>query len=173
MAKRPRLDQVFREHHAFVWRVVRRLGAPSVDDAVQEVFVVMHRRWDELDTSRGARPVLYGIARKVAARQRERAGRVPPPLALVPDPGVDPESKVDLEEKATVVREALDGLDEGKRMVFLLADVEGLKMQEIAACEGINVNTAYARLRAARQHIAKAVRRHRAREEGARVRAQS
>ncbi|MEM6992516.1 MAG: sigma-70 family RNA polymerase sigma factor [Myxococcota bacterium] len=167
------LDQIYREHHTFVWRVLRRLGAPAVDDAVQEVFVVMHRRGKELDLSRGAKPVLYGIARKVAGRQRERAQRQPPPLALVPNAAPDPQARAELNERAAVVRDALDAMDQGKRMTFLLADVEGMSIPEVAECQGVNLNTAYARLRAARQRIQKAIDRHRAREEGARVRARS
>ena len=167
------LEQIYREHHTFVWRVLRRLGAPSVDDALQEVFVVMHRRRRELDLSRGVRPLLYGIARKVASRQREHARREPPPLTLIPGGAPDPQAHAELEERAAVVRDALDAMDEDKRMTFLLADVEGMSIPEVAECQGVNLNTAYARLRAARQRIQKAIDCHRAREEGARVRATS
>lgn len=169
----PKLDQIYREHHTFVWRVLRRLGAPAVDDAVQEVFVVMHRRADDLDVSDGVRPLLYGIARKVAGRQREHARREPPPLSLVPNPAPDPEARAELVERASVVRAALDAMSEEKRMTFLLADVEGMSIPEVANCQGVNLNTAYARLRGARQALQKAIDRHRAREEGARVRARS
>lgn len=167
------LDKIYREHHTFVWRVLRRLGAPAVDDAVQEVFVVMHRRRRELDLSRGVKPVLYGIARKVAARQRECARREPPPLTLVPHAAPDPHAQAELHERAAVVRDALDTMSVDKRMTFLLADVEGMRIPEVAECHGVNLNTAYARLRAARLHIQKAIDRHRAREEGANVRARS
>lgn len=170
MGQRVGLEQIYREHHAFVWRVLRRLGAPAVDDAVQEVFVVMHRRRDELDTSRGVRPLLYGISRKVAARQRAKLGREPPAAAVAPAAPVDPEERTARREAAQVVRAALDAMDEDKRMTFLLADVEGMTMPEVAECQGINLNTAYARLRAARQRVTKAVERHRAREEAARAR---
>lgn len=169
MGAHPGLEQIYREHHAFVWRVLRRLGAPAVDDAVQEVFVVMHRRRGELDLARGPRPVLYGIARKVAARQREKLEREPPPLALVREPPPDPEQRTAQAEAARVVRDALEAMDEGKRMTFLLAEVEGMTIPEVARCEGINLNTAYARLRAARKLVQDAVRRHQAREEGARA----
>ncbi len=167
------LDQIYREHHVFVWRVLRRLGAPSVDDGVQEVFVVMHRRRKQLDLSRGPKPVLYGIARKVAARQRQHARREPPPLTLVPAATPDPQAQAELAERAAVVRDALDAMSEDKRMTFLLADVEGMSIPEVAECQRVNLNTAYARLRAARQGVQKAIDRHRAREERAHVRARS
>ena len=164
MGSRTDLEQIYREHYTFVWRVLRRFGAPSVDDAVQEVFVVMHRRLRQLDTSGGVRPILYGIARKVAARQRDKLGRQPPPLALVRESSVDPEERMARAEAAQVISAALDGMDEDKRMTFLLADVEGMSIPEVAQCQGVNLNTAYARLRAARQRVHKAVERHRARE---------
>jgi RNA polymerase sigma-70 factor, ECF subfamily len=171
VAQRVGLDHVYREHHAFVWRVLRRLGAPSVDDAVQEVFVVMHRRREELDTSRGVRPLLYGIARKVAARQRDKLRPAPPSMAELSVAPVDPEERAARREAAQVIRTALDAMDEDKRMTFLLADVEGMSIPEVAECQGVNLNTAYARLRAARQRVTKAVERHRAREEGTHARA--
>ncbi len=171
MGKHLGIEQIYREHYTFVWRVLRRLGSPAIDDAVQEVFVVMHRRRADLDLSAGVRPLLYGIARKVAAQQRRRARRVPPPLALVSPTPAGPEERVAQSEAAQVVRAALEAMDQDKRMIFLLADVEGMSIPEVAQCHGINLNTAYARLRAARKLVEKAVERHHARQEGLRARA--
>jgi RNA polymerase sigma-70 factor (ECF subfamily) len=171
----PSLEQIYDQHHAFVWRVVRRLGVPDagVDDAVQEVFVVMHRRREELRVEGSVRALLYGITRKIAKRHRDRAGRRAARLQLVPEPHAeapdDPETQMQLRQRAEIVRNALDAMDEDKRMMFLLADIEGLSVPEAAACVGVNVNTAYARLRAARQLMHKAIARHRARQQ--RVRA--
>lgn len=167
------LDQIYRQHHTFVWRVLRRLGATAVDDAVQEVFVVMHRRRSELDTSGDVRPLLYGIARRVASRQRKQARRDPPPLSLVPQAAPDPQAQAELAERAEVVRAALDAMSEDKRMTFVLSDVEGMSIPDVAQCHGVNVNTAYSRLRAARQLLQKAIDRHRAKEGRADVRART
>jgi RNA polymerase sigma-70 factor, ECF subfamily len=170
------LAALFREHHTFVWRVIRRLGVDpgGIDDAVQEVFVVMHRRRFELDDRSAPRALLFGIARRVAARHRDR-GRAG--LHVVADEPVaergDPEESITLDEQAGVVRGALDAMDEDKRVTFLLADVEGMTMPQIADAMDVNLNTAYARLRAARMLIERAVARHLAREEGARVRERS
>ncbi len=171
MGDLPGLNQIFREHHAFVWRIVRRLGVPlgAVDDAVQEVFVVLHRRHAELSLTGSLRGLLYGIARRVAKRHRE-AARGPALVLVEPTASADQEQRVELEQKAAVVREALDAMDVGKRMTFLLVDVEGMSVPEVAECQGVNLNTAYARLRAARKLVHKAIARHRAKEEG-RVRA--
>lgn len=175
MGDPPSLKDTYREHYRFVWRVVRRLGVPdaAVEDAVQEVFVVVHRRRNELDWSGSHRGLLYGIARKVASRTRERAARPAPQLHVVAGNSDDPQRRVEVEEAAAVVREALDTMDEGKRMAFLLVDVEGMSVTDVADCHQINLNTAHARLRAARQQIKKAIARHRAKEEGDHVRATS
>lgn len=173
MAARPDLAQIYRDHHAFVWRIVRRLGVPEsvVDDAVQEVFVVVHRRRDELDFSRSIRGLLYGIARRVAKRSRDKANAAARLRVVGPTTARgDPEADAAIREKAEVVRAALEAMDEAKRMTFVLADVEGLTMPEVAAAMEVNVNTAYARLRAARQKLGQAVARHRAAEEGDHVR---
>ncbi|MEM7152857.1 MAG: sigma-70 family RNA polymerase sigma factor [Myxococcota bacterium] len=173
MGKRAKIEQIYRDHYAFVWRILRRLGAPAVDDAVQEVFVVMHSRWQEFDLSNGARPLLYGIARKVAAQQRRKHERQPPALALVRDAMVDPEENSARAEAARVIEATLERMDERKRMAFVLVDIEGMSVPEVARCQRINLNTAYARLRAARQSIQQSVRRHRAREESDHVRARA
>ncbi|MEM6994970.1 MAG: sigma-70 family RNA polymerase sigma factor, partial [Myxococcota bacterium] len=68
---------VYRSNYDFVWRCVRRLGVPPgwVDDAAQEVFVIVHRRLGEFDARAPLRSWLFGILRKVAATQRRRAER--------------------------------------------------------------------------------------------------
>ncbi|MFO0632823.1 MAG: sigma factor-like helix-turn-helix DNA-binding protein [Nannocystaceae bacterium] len=64
-------------------------------------------------------------------------------------------------QAAAIVEAFLDDLDEDKRMVFVLADIEGLAMPQIAELLGIKLNTAYSRLRLARQHFHLAVSKHR------------
>lgn len=158
-----------------MWRVIRRLGVPPalVDDAVQEVFMVLHRRQAELDVESSIRSLLYGIARRVAKRQRDqestRQTRIQP-LSVTPDPRPNLEQRLESQRKAEVVSQALAAMDEGKRMTFVLADVEGMSIPEVARCLGINVNTAYARLRAARERMRQTIARHQAREEGDLVR---
>jgi RNA polymerase sigma-70 factor (ECF subfamily) len=171
----PGLKQIFREHHTFVWRVVRRLGVPSsaVDDAVQEVFIVLHRRHAELELRGSVRGLLYGIARKVAKRQRDRAAAAPALSLVEPAQAPCQEAQVELREKAAVIREALDAMDEDKRITFLLAVVEGMSIPEVAAAQDVNLNTAYSRLRAAKQQVQKAIARHRAKGGGKRVHAGS
>lgn len=158
------LSALYAAHHEFVWRVLANLGVTpaAVEDAVQDVFLVMHRRKDELEDRGIARGLLFGIARRVARSHRRRAQR-PERLALLPDApaAATPDEELARRQAAAIVETFLDGLDDDRRMVFVLADVEGLPMPEIAEMLGIKLNTAYSRLRLVRQQFHAAVSRHR------------
>ncbi len=173
----PALEQIFAEHHAFVWRVVRGLGVPAseVDDVVQEVFIVLHRRRKELRVGDCPRGLLYGIARRVAGRQQRTSRRYTARLAAVATlpprpPTADPERRALLEERATIVRTALDAMDDDKRIMFEMTQVEGMSIAHAADVLGVNVNTAYARARSARTLIKQAIARHHDEKAGQRVR---
>jgi RNA polymerase sigma-70 factor (ECF subfamily) len=162
--------QVYDEHFAFVWRTVRRLGVPerSVDDAVQDVFVVVHRRLGSFEGRSSVKTWLYGIARRVAHDHRRRVGRKERGEAL-PDGLMDPSSpapdrELERAQAARVLYAILEALDDDKREVFVLAELEQMTVPEIAEATGVNLNTVYSRLRAARQAFEQAVARHRARE---------
>jgi len=58
---------------------------------------------------------------------------------------------------------ALDALDDDKRAVFVLFEIEHVPMAEIAAAAGCPLPTAYARLYAARKQLEAAARREQAR----------
>ena len=55
-------------------------------------------------------------------------------------------------------------MDDQKREVFVLAELEQLPVPEIAEAIGVNVNTAYSRLRLAREAFNQAIARHQARD---------
>ena len=70
-------DAVYAEHAGFVCRVLRGMGLPDaqLDDAVQDVFLVVHRRLGEFDGQAKVRTWLFGIALRVASHHRRRAKR--------------------------------------------------------------------------------------------------
>lgn len=164
-------EGVYREHFAFVWRSAKRLGVSeaSIDDAVQEVFVVVHRRLADFEGRSTVRTWLFGIAVRVVRDHRRAARRRDPG-----GPAVDPDTlrtsdsgPAETAEKAEAVRllhALLDELDDERREVFVMAELEQMGMPEISEALAINVNTAYARLRAARQEFEQALARHRARD---------
>jgi RNA polymerase sigma-70 factor (ECF subfamily) len=166
---RPSFEAVYREHADFVWRNVRRLGVPpsAVDDAVQKVFLVVHRRLDDLDDEPRIRSWLFQIVRRVARDERRALSTSPTTNAVSVD---ELESKTRTPDDAYALKSAreqlhaiLASMDEEKREVFILADLEGFSAPEIAESTATNVNTVYARLRAARQIVEEAVARLRAR----------
>lgn len=157
------LRAAFREHHDFVWRSLAHLGvsADGVDDAVQDVFVIAHRRRADYDGRAPVRHWLYGIARNVALKHRERSARVASREGAAPSRAevsvVTGEAELSRVEASSFVERFLAGLDDDQRAVFVLADIEGHSAVEIAAMVGTNVNTVYSRLRLARRRFEQAV----------------
>ena len=146
-------------HHDFVWRSLQALGVPTagVEDAVQEVFVVLHRRLPHFDHAAPVRAWLYGIARRVAMQVRRKQSRT---VELKPqaDPrALDPETDLDRAQRMAMVQDFLDGLDEGRREVFVMTEIEGMTAPEVSTALGVKLNTVYSRLRTARQKFQSAV----------------
>lgn len=165
-------DAIYRSHFAFVWRCVRRLGIaePSAEDVAQEVFVIVHRRLDRLDPGASVRAWLFGIVRGVVANARRSAARqrvhAAERAADAPDPSSarQPHAQVERAEAVRILYEILGDMDDDKREVFILAELEQMATPEIADALGINLNTTYSRVRAARRQFKEAVARRRARE---------
>lgn len=155
-------DAVYREHFAFVWRSLRRLGvAPAqLDDAAQDVFLVVHRRLADFEGRSTVKTWLFGIALRVARDHRRRARR-DAPSETAPDelrsPGASPHDALERTEAARMLDKLLESIDEDRRPVFILTELEGIAAPEIAAVLGIPLNTVYSRLRLAREEFEKAV----------------
>ena len=163
------LDAIYDEHFNFVWRSLHRLGVPpdGVDDALQEVFLAVHRRLADFEHRSTLRTWLFGIALRVArdhARKRQKHGAL-----RELDPEIEDESAASPLENAArseardLLYSLLAELEEDKRAAFILADIEGMSVPEIATGLGVNVNTLTSRLRVARREFEAALARHRAR----------
>jgi RNA polymerase sigma-70 factor, ECF subfamily len=161
-----RFDEVYAHYFPFVWRCLRGLGVPrgALDDAAQDVFLVVHRQLDGFRGDSSAQTWLYGIARHVASNYQRRARRKQAPLEPLvtepphPDPG--PHERAADAEAAAFVEGFLAGLDDKKRDLFILAVLEEMTIPEVAAALSIPVNTAYTRLRAVRADFERALGRH-------------
>ena len=168
------LADIYRDHFAFVWRMVRRLGVSDaqVEDAVQDVFIVVHRRLPDFEARSSVRTWLAGIVRRVARDYRRTSARKPAlgsaQAELPPDDlstsNASPEENVMNTEAARLLHALLDRLDDDKREVFILAELEQWSLGEIAEATGIKQNTASSRLRLAREEFEEAARRLRARD---------
>ena len=165
----PTVEELYDAHAERVWRTLRALGVdPSrIDDAVQDVFLVVHRRLGEFEGRSSVATWLYGIARRVAAGYRRRgAGERHAELdERAPAPGESPREAAQRREAARLVLAILDELDDDKREVFALCELEQLTAPAVAELLGIPLNTVYSRLRGARQRFEAALARRLSREE--------
>jgi RNA polymerase sigma-70 factor, ECF subfamily len=148
------LRDVYQRHQGTVRSALRMLGVePShIDDAVQDVFAVFHRRAADYDHRRSLGNWLWGIARGVASgyrRSARRRTRLHEALGLERRAAPLHQGAHRLEAHAELDA-ILAKLDPGACAIFVLAEVEGRTGPEIAERLGMNVNTVYARLRAAR-----------------------
>jgi RNA polymerase sigma-70 factor (ECF subfamily) len=156
---RPSLREIFDEYSAFVWRALRHLGIREADlaDVCQEVFVTVHRKLGDFEGRSSLRTWLYGICLRTASDHRRRAHVRREVL-------VDeiPASSAPADQPATIERQQLrarllallDTLDEDKRNIFVLYEIEELPMREVAEIIGCPLQTAYSRLHAARRELA-------------------
>jgi RNA polymerase sigma-70 factor (ECF subfamily) len=163
-----RLSSMFHHHYDFVWRSVRRLGVPedAVDDAAQEVFVVASRKLDAIDAGK-EKAFLFGTAVRVAAdTRRALQRRRQSPHGEEPEP-IDATPALDELVDQKRARETLDHLvgqlPEDTRPVFVLFELEGMTMAEIASCLDVPAGTVASRLRRARELFAAQVARLEAR----------
>lgn len=161
------LAAIYRAHQDYVARILYHCGLETslIDDALQDVFLVVHRRLVDFDGRTSIRNWLYGIAKRVASDYRRGTRRGSRKLVLVGEdhPLLRSEHAGARVEAAHIVEQFLEQLDPDKRRVFLLSELEGMTAVEIGELEGLNVNTVYARLRAARQRFERTLARHMAR----------
>lgn len=157
-------DAVYTAHVHLVWRTVRAFGVSEahLEDAVQDVFIVVHRRLGEFAGRARIETWLFAIARRVAGAYRRTASRktdrqqvLDEAMALASSD--DTFAALSRAQAAAAVAAILDGLDEDKRVIFTLVELEQMSVPDVAAVLGINLNTAYSRLRLARRAFDAAV----------------
>jgi RNA polymerase sigma-70 factor (ECF subfamily) len=163
---------VYEEHVSFVWNGVRRLGVPesAVEDVVQEVFLIVHRKLDDFEGRSSMRTWLFGIALRVVRRfrrnQRSRGATESSDVdSLVDSAGHSPHQSAERGQMIDVLYRLLDELEDDKREVLVLSELEQMTAPEIAEITGANLNTVYWRLRTARQEFERRVTRYQARRE--------
>jgi RNA polymerase sigma-70 factor (ECF subfamily) len=154
----PSFDEIYAAHFAFVWRILRTFGVAeaALEDATQDVFVVVHRRLPEFEGRAAVTTWLFAIARRVAGTYRRK--RTTDPLADEPVGTADTFAALSRAEATATVLGILDHMDEDKRIVFALVELEQMSVPEVARVLELNLNTAYSRLRLARQAFETAVR---------------
>lgn len=167
-------ESVYEEHLAFVWRSLQRLGlrGAGLDDAVQEVFLIVHRKLPTFEGRSSVKTWLFGIVLRVARNARRVAQRHPVIETAPADEeeradeasGRTPAEHAERNEAVRVLDALLDELGDEKREVFILAEIEQMTAPEIAEAVGITLSNVYGRLRAARQGFEQAIARRHARD---------
>jgi RNA polymerase sigma-70 factor, ECF subfamily len=155
---------LFREYGPFAWRVLRRLGVAErdADDVCQEVFVTVHRRIASFEGRSSQRTWLYGICVRTASEYRKRAAHRHEVISDgVHEASVDASQDEDaaLREARATLDRLLESLDDDKRAVFVLYEIEELPMADVAIAVGCPLQTAYSRLHAARRDVDSALHR--------------
>jgi RNA polymerase sigma-70 factor (ECF subfamily) len=152
---------VFRQHFDFVWRAMRTFGVPreAVDDAVQEVFITVHRRMSDFEGRSSLKTWIYSIAYRIAQNYRRSARRrAVEPLSVesaCPAPG--PGDHLETVEASRFVMRFLDQLPAERRDVFALCVLEELSAPDVAEILQVKLNTVYSRLRLARADFRQAL----------------
>jgi RNA polymerase sigma-70 factor, ECF subfamily len=170
VVSRPDFRALFDGECAYVWHTLRRLGVHERDleDVTHDVFVTVHRKLDDYDPTRPVKPWLFGIAYRVASDYRRLARHrreVVTAMSSV-DGGFEPaderpaaDERYATAQSRALVTEALGALEIDRRAVFVMHELDGHAMPEIARVLSIPLNTAYSRLRLAREQFAVVVRR--------------
>jgi RNA polymerase sigma-70 factor, ECF subfamily len=151
------VQAIYDQHADFAWRTLRRMGVPNddLDDAMQDVFLTVHRTLGGFRGRSSVSTWLFTICRSVARDRRMRAHRryevqaADAPDAI--DLRADPEARAEHGQRLHALETVLDGMDSHLRNVFVLFEIEGMTGDEISEALGIPPGTAYSRLGLARE----------------------
>jgi len=155
---------LFDAHAAALLRLVERLtGAGGhVEDVVQDVFLVAHRRAETLAAADSPKAWLYGIAvnlcREHRKRGRRRDGlwRLWGPRKTSPlqaEPTLPPDEAAARRQLGARIRACVEALPDSQREVVVLYELEGLEGADIARLLQVPINTVWTRLHTARKRL--------------------
>lgn len=154
--------EVYRANFRHVWHTLRRFGVRERDleDLAHDVFIVAHGRLHTFDTNRPIGPWLSGIAWRLASDYRRSAryrlevvGHTREPTAR----RLGPDQEAAASEARDLVGRALESLPEEQRIVFIMKEIDGFSVPEIADSLELPLNTLYSRLRLGRSRFRAAV----------------
>lgn len=162
LAGEPALFEILmRRHNQRVFRAIRSVlrGDPESEDAMQQAWL---SAYTHLAQFQGAASFSTWMTRIALNEAMGRAGRRPPlePVAEVPEEeegmrskAQDPETRAEDRELGRMVEEAVDGLPEHHRTVFVLRELEGMTTAETALALQVSEEVVRVRLHRARLAI--------------------
>jgi RNA polymerase sigma-70 factor (ECF subfamily) len=167
----PSFPRIYQLYFNFVWSCTRRLGVSEaeIDDVVQEIFIIIHARVHTLEQPGSLRSWIYGIVRRtVSTYHRAKRAKLASTQTLSTEPDMQypqqpsPQQLAEQSDQVRLLWSLLEKLDAPKREVFVLAELDEMTVPEIASAIEVPLNTAYSRLRAARQELEEALARYNA-----------
>jgi RNA polymerase sigma-70 factor (ECF subfamily) len=154
-------DTVFRTHLASVRRTLFSLGVGNawVDDAAQDVFLIVHQKLSEFEGRSQLSTWIYAVTYRVAQNHRRKAQlrnhEAIPETAVSGEPG--PAEQLAQGQAARFVKDFCDKLSDAKRDAFVLCVLEQRAAPEVAEVLGVNVDTIYSRVRKVREEFRQAL----------------
>jgi RNA polymerase sigma-70 factor (ECF subfamily) len=158
-------EALFRAHAQFVASFLHRFGVfhQDIDDMVQEVFIVAHRKGGYVRGPAQPRTWLAAIAVHVAQSSRRARTRRERNTRPATDESVelaksvvDPHQHLESRRAIERLQQALDGLPAEHRAAFMLYEIEGESCESIAAEWNVPIGTVYSRLHSARRRVLEA-----------------
>ena len=143
--------QLYDQHFDFVWRFAAHRGVPSsrLEEAVQEVFVVVHRRLVDLESQQSLRTWLAGITRNVVVNHLRRYGdealrgpldaHEPAPAAALDH--LDPAEVHGQKSPGELLDVLLRKMSGRQREAFILCEMEGFSVPDAAEALGVSETT--------------------------------
>lgn len=146
----------FHEHVERLWRVVARLGVPthSVDDVVQETFIIASRRRADIGPGQ-ERSFLVATAARLCSNYRQKAHvrrEVSCGDGFEQETSPTPDAEQLLIERRwrELLEQVLGELSDAHRAPFVLYELEGFSVPEIAQLLELPLGTVSSRLWRAR-----------------------
>ncbi len=151
----PTLEHIWNEFAARLSQFirVRVADAATAEDILQDVFVKIHGRLDQLEDPTKLQSWLYLIARNAIIdhyRTRKQTTEVPESL-----PAETPEDGAEMEGLKAAFRRMLYSLPEPYRDALVLTEFEGLTQKELAERLGISLSGAKSRVQRGREQLKK------------------
>lgn len=152
------IGALFNFYGGFLMRAVARYLGPggSTEDIVQETFLTLHRKRDEIDLEKDLRGWLYRVAinhaqhyRRSTARFQRIKNALQDELPTRKEQWTDGDVK--RREQSRQIWRCINEMPEAQREAFVLFEIEGLDGETVAQMLDISTNAVWMRLHKGRQ----------------------
>lgn len=163
------VEQIYREHSSFVWRMAKLRGLPehAIPDLLQEVFATVLEKYPCYREEGRVRGWIYRIADghilmyfRREGRTRRRMDAYASAHDIHLEPRREPDDHIFRDESARLVTRFMNSLSSESREEFFLCCIEETSVREAADILRLNTNTLYSRVAVLRRRFADFVLQH-------------